>query len=169
METLVRNKLQHEEKRFEVSRCRCPRPLPLLCATTDEGGGNMPMVQFMQGDLHLRMLWLRDPSHRYANDWKLAAKHADLWPFVYERLHCMHVLHGPWQEQAWWKKIQEGMAKHFKKSNHMNSVFLALVHKIAEDKRELISAERGSDEEQRQVWELIKKSKCLTAVGEQSK
>ena len=42
-----------KKKRFEVSRCRCPRPLPLLCATTDEGGGNMPMVQFMQGDLHL--------------------------------------------------------------------------------------------------------------------
>ena len=161
--------LSTKKKRFEVSRCRCPRPLPLLCATTDEGGGNMPMVQFMQGDLHLRLLWLRDPSHRYANDWKLAAKHADLWPFVYERLHCMNVLHGPWQEQAWWKKIQEGMAKHFKKSNRSNAVFLALVHKIAEDKRNLLTAERGSDEEQRQVWELIKKSKCLTAVGEKIK
>ena len=81
----------------------------------------------------------------------------------------MNVLHGPWQEQAWWKKIQEGMAKHFKKSNHMNAVFLALVHKIAEDKGHLLTAERGSDEEQRQVWELIQKSKCLTAVGEKSK
>ena len=59
------------ERRFDVSSCRSPRPLPLLCASTDEGGGNMPMVQCMQGDLHLRLLWFRDPSHRYAHDWKM--------------------------------------------------------------------------------------------------
>ena len=143
------------ERRFEVSSCRSPGPLPLLCASTDEGGGNMPMVQFMQGDLHLRLLWFRDPSHRYANDWKLALKHADLWPFVLERLHCMNVLHGPWQEQGWWRKIQEGMVKHFKTSNRSNAVFLALVHKIADDKRNLLTAEPGSHAEQQQVLELI--------------
>ena len=157
------------ERRFEVSSCRSPRPLPLLCASTDEGGGNMPMVQFMQGDLHLRLLWFRDPSHRYANDWKLALKHADLWPFVLERLHCMNVLHGPWQEQGWWRKIQEGMEKHFKKSNRSNAVFLALVHKIADDKRNLLTAEPGSQAEQQQVWGLIQKSKCLRAVGDKIK
>ena len=89
-------KMHTNEKRFEVSRCRCPRPLPLLCATTDEGGGNMPMVQFMQGDLHLRLLWFQDLTHKYTRDWALAAKHADLWSFVCERLHCLDVLHGPW-------------------------------------------------------------------------
>ena len=90
---------------FEVSRCSIRADLPLLCATTDDGGGNTLMVQFIQGDLHLRLLWFRDPSHRYARGWALAAKHADLWPSIYERLHCMHVLHGPWQEKVLWRKI----------------------------------------------------------------
>ncbi len=75
--------LRTKEKRFEVSRCRSPGPLPLLCATTDESGGNMPMVQLMQDDLRLRLLWFRDPSHRYARDWASAAKHAELLRFVY--------------------------------------------------------------------------------------
>ena len=52
--------LRTQEKLFDFSRCRSPGALPLLCATTDEGGGNMPMVQFMRGDLHLRLLGLRD-------------------------------------------------------------------------------------------------------------
>ena len=65
------NQLRTNEKRFEASRCRSPGPLPLLCAATDEGGGNMHMVPFMQGDLHLRWLWFRDPSHRYANGSKM--------------------------------------------------------------------------------------------------
>ena len=56
----------------------------------------MPMVQFMQGDLHLRLLWFQDLTHKYTRDWALAAKHADLWSFVCERLHCLDVLHGPW-------------------------------------------------------------------------
>ena len=80
----------------------------------------------------------------------------------------MNVLHGPWQENVWWRKIQEGMAKHFKKSNHMNAVFLALVHNIAADKRHLLTAEPGNDEEQQQVWELIQKSPCLIAIGKNS-
>ena len=64
--------------------------------STVEGGGNMPMVQFMQGDLHLRLLWFQDPTDKYTRDWALAAKHADLWSFVCERLHCLDVFHGPW-------------------------------------------------------------------------
>ena len=88
--------LRTQEKLFDFSRCRSPGPLPRLCATTDESGGNMPMVQFMQGDLHLRLLWFQDLTHKYTRDWALAAKHADLWSFVCERLHCLDVLHGPW-------------------------------------------------------------------------
>ena len=88
--------LRTQEKLFDFSRCRSPGPLPRLCATTDEGGGNMPMVQFMQGDLHLRLLWFQDLTHKYTRDWALAAKHADLWSFVCERLHCLDVLHWPW-------------------------------------------------------------------------
>ena len=118
--------MRTKDKRFEVSRSRSPGPLHLLCAATDEGGGNMPMVQFMQGDLHLRLIWFRDPSHMYDNDWKLVAKHAVLLPFVYERLHCMNVLHGPWQERVWRRKIQEGINKHFNKSKRSNAVSLAL-------------------------------------------
>ena len=71
--------LRTQEKLFDFSRCRSPGPLPRLCATTDEGGGNMPMVQFMQGDLHLRLLWFQDLTHKYTRDWALVAKHADLW------------------------------------------------------------------------------------------
>ena len=62
--------LRTQEKLFDFSRCRSPGPLPRLCATTDQGGGNMPMVQFMQGAWHLRLIWFRGPSHRYANDLK---------------------------------------------------------------------------------------------------
>ena len=67
----------------------------------------------------------------------------------------MNVLHGPWAVKVWWRKIQEGMAKHFKTSNHSNAVFLALVHKIADDKRHLLTAEPGSEDEQQQVWKMI--------------
>ena len=69
--------LRTQEKLFDFSRFRSPGPLPRLCATTDQGGGNMPMVQFMQGDLHLRLLWFQDLTHKYTRDWALAAKHAE--------------------------------------------------------------------------------------------
>ena len=65
--------------------------------------------------------------------------------------------------------VEEDSGRHgetFQKSNLSNAVFLALVHKIAGEKRHLLTTELGSDEERRQVWEFIKKSPCLTAVGE---
>ena len=51
--------LRTKEKRFEVSRCGSPGALPLLCATTDEGGGNMPIVHFMQSLSMLRVVSAR--------------------------------------------------------------------------------------------------------------
>ena len=81
----------------------------------------------------------------------------------------MNVLHGAWQEQVWWRNIQECMQKHFHTSNRSNAVFLALVHKLADDKRDLPTSEPGGDDEQHQVWAVITKRPCLSAVGDKAK
>ena len=61
------------------------------------------------------------------------------------------------------------MQKHFPMPSCSNAVFPALVHKIADDKRHLLTAEPGSEDEQQQVWKLIQKSLCLTALDGKSK
>ena len=77
----------------------------------------------------------------------------------------MNVLHGPWEEREGWKKMQNGMENHFKEPNRSNAVFLALVYQIADDRRQSLTSEPGSDEEQQQVWELIQQGPCLSSLG----
>eukprot|EP00975_Prorocentrum_lima_P000488 94906-Prorocentrum_lima.AAC.1 len=66
----------------------------------DECGTNLCPIQYAIGELHLRIIGLRDAAHRHWRDYRLALGDCELWSDVLEKMHCMGVRHGPWSSQA---------------------------------------------------------------------
>ena len=80
-------------------------PPPTLVLHMDEASTNVTMVYWMQYAAGLRVLFTRDPFHRYWNDAKAAlVQVGQYWAVLLCRV-VFNLPYGPWDGKAWWEKM----------------------------------------------------------------
>ena len=95
----------------------------MLTIFLDEHGVQLSMLQKVLCRLNLRIVWFRDPFHRYWRDTLLALQDAGLWSDILERMHVMNIPFGPWKSAKWWRDMKDALAQHFDKYDHTNPFF----------------------------------------------
>ena len=84
-----------------------PRIAPTLTLHTDEASSNISMACYLLYKLKARVLFTRDPHHRYWNDAKAAlVATRQYWIVILARV-VLRLPYGPWEGHGWWQKLTE--------------------------------------------------------------
>ena len=156
------------EKRFEVATDATERGGPLLALFLDEHGVQLSMLQKTLCRLNLRILWFRDPFHRYWRDLLMALQEANLWTDILERMHIMNIPTGPWKSARWWRDITDALAEHFSKYDHCNPLFRAMLPELSAEARSNgfgTDTPEGSRASERSAWLYLRSASVLNRKG----